>query len=113
MSQFTLWITPVGDTDCDGWTSVLEAAIGTDPNDPCADTSGPDNEGSPDVWPVDFNDDQLVTGSDVLKLGAVFGSSETGTPPPTYNARMDFNDDGLITGSDVLKFGRYFGKSCA
>ena len=75
-------------------------------------TAGPDNDPSPDSWPVDFNDDQVVTGSDILKLGSVFGSNELATPPPPYNARMDFNDDGLITGSDVLKFGRYFGKRC-
>ena len=65
-------------------------------------TAGPDNDPSPDSWPVDFNDDQVVTGSDILKLGSVFGSNELATPPPPYNARMDFNDDGLITGSDVL-----------
>ena len=68
------------------------------------------NEPPPDAWPVDFNDDGLVTGSDVLKFGSVFGSSRAGGPP--FDVRFDFNDDGLITGSDILKFGCYFGETC-
>ncbi len=105
----TPWLVPAGDTDCDGWTDSIEAQIGTDGSDRCADTAAPNDEPLPNVWPVDFNDDQIVTGSDILKFGAVFGSS---APGPPYDVRYDFNVDGWITGADILKFGRYFGESC-
>ena len=62
-----------------------------------------------------FNDDQLVTTSDILKLGSVFGSSQAGVLSLLglpYDVRYDLSGDGLITGSDVLRFGQYFGKSC-
>ena len=78
------WPVPEDDPDCDGWSSVDEGAIGTDPNLAC----------STDNWPPDFNDSLQVDIFDVLFLAPpVFFS----TPPgPPYDARLDLNADGII-----------------
>ena len=80
----TVWPTPIGDEDCDGWTTANENFIGTNPNLAC----------STDNWPPDFNDSLQVDIFDVLFLAPpVFFS----TPPgPPYDARLDLNADGII-----------------
>jgi hypothetical protein len=105
----TDWPIPTGDDDCDGFTTTAENFIGTLPLVPCAATSMANNEPLPDVWPADFNDDQLVTGSDILKFSVAYGSS---APGPPYTVRLDLNNNGLITGSDILRLSPYYGKKC-
>lgn len=61
-------------------------------------------------WPADFNDDQLVTGSHILKMAPHFGSNSS---QPEYGVRYDLNANGVITGGDVLKFSPFFAKSCS
>lgn len=111
------WSVPAGDSDCDGYPDSIsvgvrgaEALIGTDPAAKCAATSAPDDEPLPDAWPVDFDDNQVVTLSDVTRLASVFGSS---APGPPYLPRLDMNADGKITLVDVTNFVPLFGKHCA
>jgi hypothetical protein len=58
---------------------------------------------------VDFNNDQLVNGADLLNYGLVFGRA---SPDPQYQARFDLNGDGKINGGDFLQFAPFFGKHC-
>ncbi len=62
----TYWFVPVGDDDCDGFTTDEENYLGTDPNDMCADTPDINDEDPPDAWPIDFNDDQKASMQDVI-----------------------------------------------
>jgi hypothetical protein len=77
-------------------------------------TLNPNDESGADAWPVDYNDDQLSNGQDVLKYNAKFGSAAPGGPGVfDYNVRYDLNDDGLINGQDILKHNMYFGLFCS
>ncbi len=111
------WPVPAGDSDCDGFPDSVavpqrasEAFLGTDATKHCAADNIMNNEGLPDRWPVDFNDDQLVSGGDFLAFAPVFGRI---APDPKYNARFDLNGDGRISGGDFLLFAPFFGKRCA
>ena len=76
------WPVPAGDPDCDGFSSTDEGSIGTDPNDPCANTPDPNDEDD-DRWPADFDDSQVINILDVLNvLPPFFGT----TVPPTTAA---------------------------
>jgi CSLREA domain-containing protein len=114
------WTVPPNDSDCDGFPDTAptgpplgradEGFVGTVATDPCAGTDTPNDEELPDVWPVDLNDSQQVTGPDLLALGPVFGAM---SPNPPYDSRYDLSGDGKITGPDLLKFGDFFGDRCA
>ncbi|GAG25424.1 unnamed protein product, partial [marine sediment metagenome] len=78
------WTTPPGDLDCDGYSSADEGTIGTDPNDPCANTSDPNDEAD-DRWPSDFDDNQVIN---VLDYGEVL-PPYFGTSVPPTSARRD------------------------
>jgi hypothetical protein len=87
----TPWAVPSGDEDCDGWSTIDENAIGTNPNLTCG-VGG---------WPPDFNNSQDVDIFDVLFLAPpVFFSS---APGPPYQARFDLAPSGQIDIFDVLK----------
>ena len=87
----TVWPTPIGDDDCDGWMTDDEIFIGTDPNLACG----------PGAWPPDFDDDRIVDIFDVLVLAPpVFFSS---APDPPYQARFDLVPSGQIDIFDVLR----------
>ena len=107
---------PSGDSDCDGFPDTAmsggmapELFLGTNMTRRCSSTPGANDEASPDNWPVDFNDDQLAGGQDILALAPVFNQH---SPGPPYNARFDFNSDGVVGGQDVLKFAPFFNKRC-
>jgi lysophospholipase L1-like esterase len=114
------WSWPSGDSDCDGFPDSVsigppnalasEAFMGTDPNRECAADKIRNNEPGPAAWPVDFDDNQLANGQDLLMFAPVFGSIG---PNPPYNPRFDLNGDGRINGQDLLKFAPFFGKRCA
>jgi len=88
-TTFTLWFTPVGDSDCDGWSTTDEIFIGTDPNRAC----------SFDNWPPDFNGDHVVDLFDLNVLSPpVFFSM---APGPPYQTRFDLKPDGVIDIFDV------------
>lgn len=114
------WPVPTGDGDCDGFpdsvaisppnAQAAETSIGTDPTLPCAATPARSDEPLPDEWPVDFDDNQIMNGSDLLMFAPVFGAIG---PNPPYNTRFDLNGDDRINGSDFLNFSTFFGKKCA
>ena len=88
----TVWVTPPGDTDCDGWTTADENFIGTDPGVNC---------GGDLAWPPDFDGSQSVDIFDVIVLEPpVFGSV---APGPPYEARFDLQPSGGIDIFDVLR----------
>jgi hypothetical protein len=107
----TPWWVPPGDDDCDGFTTNDEIYYGTDPDKPCAATgwmtgdgqAGVDDEGLPDLWPIDFNDDQKAGMQDVIfafvTTLAPDGLNQTATPPLD---RVDFNGDVWINMQDVI-----------
>jgi hypothetical protein len=88
-----------------------ESAIGTNPGAQCAATVASNDEPLPDAWPMDFQDNQIVNGGDILMMNPVFGSSSGGGPP--YSPRFDLNANGVINGADILQFNPFFGKRCA
>jgi hypothetical protein len=107
------WVTPVGDLDCDGWTDTRENFSGTLANQLCMATINPNDEAGADAWPVDYNDDQLSNGQDILKYNPKFGTVAPGGPAANqYSVRFDLNGDSLINGQDILKHNPYFGKYC-
>ena len=85
----------------------MECYLGTDPNDGCAGTTTVNDEGPPDAWPLDFNDDQRAALQDVLfafvTTLAPYGglNSPVALDPPVLQ-RVDFNGDGIVKLQDVL-----------
>ena len=114
------------------WSDAAEAYLGTDATKPCAQTSAPNDEGPFDNWPLDMDDNQRVTGSDLLKYNTVLAPGNravnqggngdgTATTPATIavplmgtvsQARFDLTLDGFLNGADVLKLNPFFGKIC-
>ncbi len=93
------WPLPVGDSDCDGFSSAVEAFVGTDPNLACG-VNG---------WPVDNNDDHKAGLADILAYIPVFGSV---APVAPYDSRFDLNVDNTIGLADVLMFIPFFNQTC-
>jgi hypothetical protein len=93
------WSVPVGDPDCDGFSSTRELFVGTNPSLACGSNG----------WPVDNNDDYRVRLGDVLAYIPVFNSV---APDPPYNARFDLNADGNIALADILTFIPFFNRTC-
>ena len=105
------WSIPPGDPDCDGFTTDAENYMGTGPSDHCNDTAGADDEGPPDAWPVDADDNQFVNLFDVLPMKQHFNTTD---PDPDYNPRFDLKDqNGTINLLDVLPYKAFFLTSCA
>ncbi len=100
----TLWATPPGDGDCDGWTTTVENFIGTDPLDACGPPA--------DVWPVDIDDNQVVTIADVGFYVTILNEVGPNPPNPNYLVRFDLNMDVKITIADVGFFVTFLNKSC-
>jgi hypothetical protein len=98
----TAWMTPIGDADCDGFTSTDETTITTDPGDSCGFTAGAPTQS--ETWPPDLVETNSINISDVLALKPLFG-----TPG---SARYDLVPSGSINISDVLALKPFFGKSC-
>jgi len=101
----TSWYVPLGDEDCDGFTTTVESHVGTQPLDAC-----PDNP-SDDAWPPDIQASQgcgfhngQITILDVLcykpKLSA------------PYDPRYDLDTNGVVNILDVLLFKPVFGGQC-
>lgn len=91
---------PNADSDNDGFTDNIETYIGTDRNAKCASTATANDESPPDRWPVDFNDDQKVT---ITDLGAFIRVLNLRIGKDTlYDKRFDLTGDGLISLSDDL-----------
>jgi hypothetical protein len=113
--------TTADDADCDGFRDTTSATnnapetyIGTDPLKHCAATGTADDEGTPDAWAVDFNDNRLVNGQDVAKFSLAYnkavGAGPFGGIP---GVRFDFSGNGIINGQDIGKFSPFYNKTCA
>ncbi len=87
----TPWYTPVGDDDCDGFTTAVEEYVGTDPLDACPD--GP----SDDAWPPDIDMSTNIAVADVIV--AFYGKILV---PANYSRRSDFNMSGGLEVADVI-----------
>jgi YVTN family beta-propeller protein len=101
----TPWYVPLGDEDCDGFTTTIEQYVGTDPLDACRDNP------SDAAWPLDVNNDGGITVvADVLNFRGRIGA----TPgAPSWWQRLDFNADGLISVvGDVLMYRGRIGDTC-
>lgn len=124
--QLPSWQIPAGDADCDGFPDTVNApsraaeiTIGTDPARHCSATATRNDEPSPDAWPLDLDDNQLVNGQDILFYNWVFG--QPASNPPVFVlglglrpvARFDLNASNLVNGADVLQYNSFFGKRCA
>jgi hypothetical protein len=83
----------------------------TDPALHCAADNIRNNEVGLDRWPVDFDDNQVANGSDLLMFAPVFGKIQG--IDAGYDARFDITNDNKINGSDLLKIAPFFGKKCA
>ena len=121
------WGWPSGDSDCDGFPDSVaaagkapEPAIGTDPAKGCAADTTANNEPTPDAMPMDFNDDQIISGQDTGKYGGPYGaynhlvSAGPFGPPGAElpGERFDLSGNGIIDGQDTGKFQPYFGRKC-
>ena len=102
------WSVPVGDTDCDSFTDTIEAFVGTDPNDSCANTAIANDEAD-DRWPADTNDNQFVNVFDVVPYIDALNSV---APNPPYFARLDLNMSGNINVFDVVPFIQLLNEAC-
>jgi len=128
------WPVPVGDEDCDGFTSAIESFAGTDPLAACPATPTPNDE-DPDAWPPDWDDSQTVDLADLLltvdtdgdtipDLGfkKAYGTDMDGTPNEgggVYHPRFDLNHANSAPGGDpdinlvdLLPFKQVFSMSC-
>ena len=91
---------PIGDDDCDGFTTTEEASIGTDPN----------LHYGVGAWPPDFDDNQVINTVDVFQVLPPF----FGTAVPPTEARRDLVPDGFINTVDVFKvLPPFFGSTCS
>ncbi len=66
----------------------IELFVGTDPLNPCADDTTPDNEAD-DKWAPDLNDDQAVNIADRGRMVLQLLSG-------IYDQRYDLNADGVL-----------------
>lgn len=95
------WPVPSGDSDCDGFTDVSEASLGTVATSHCP------SHPSDDAWPPDLSISGSVGVTDVLLLKPGFAQ----TVPPAL-ARHDLVSSASIGVADVLALKPYFGLSC-
>ena len=106
----TTWLVPVGDDDCDGFTTTIESFVGTDPLDACAADSGSNNEPPPDQWPVDMNDNQRAN---TLDVAFYVGKLNSFAPGPPYTARLDLTTNGVVNTLDLAPFVPLLNKVCS
>jgi hypothetical protein len=91
------------DSDNDAFDDAREVYLGADPTDDCAATDIANNEGPPDAWPVDFNDDQKAALDDVI-FAFVTTLAPDGLNQPATGPlqRVDLNGDGIVSMQDVI-----------
>jgi hypothetical protein len=98
----TLWLVPMGDSDCDGYTGSHEMALGTDPGDSCGFIAG--GMTPSESWPPDFVPTNVVNIQDVLAMKPVFNGT---------SARHDLvPSSGTINIQDVLSIKPFFNRTC-
>ncbi len=93
----TSWFTPLGDEDCDGFTTAVEEFVGTDPVVACG--AG--------TWPPDMNDDQVVDFQDLNAIVSFLFQ------PAAGNERYNLSVDGAIDFQDLNAGVPFLFQSCA
>ena len=113
----TPWYVPVGDDDCDGFTTTVEEHVGTDPTDACPDWAGtlglcpgPTCDGD-DAWPLDNDVDMAisVTGDEWNYVGRV--GATPGAPNWLQRLDLDASGDISVTG-DAWEYVNKIGQTC-
>ena len=99
------WDVPLGDDDCDGFSTARELALGTDPDVACGFTPGAD--AASDVWPSDLYESDSVDILDLLAFKMHFGQ-----PVPPADGRFDLDRSGSINILDVLQLKETWMHSC-
>ena len=94
-----LWPSPLGDDDCDGWTTADESLLGTDPDLACG----------VGAWAPDFDDSTDVNIFDINLMKPAFFST---APDPPYDARLDVVPNGNISVLDLTRMKPFFFLSC-
>jgi len=90
------------DPDNDGFPSIYETEMGTNPSDNCGT----------DAWPPDINNDNAVTSTgDVAAYSGVINNC---WPSSAYtdNIRLDMNADRCLDNTDVGIVHKYIGDTC-
>ncbi len=88
------------DTDGDSFSDGQETFFGTDPSSACGT----------DKWPVDTNNDQMISVFDVAPYIPVLNAVG---PGPPYVARLDLNTDGRISVFDLVPFIQTLNTTCS
>ena len=89
----TAWFVPVGDPDCDGFTTTLEDHVGTNPTLACGTNA----------WPPDIDESGTVSAGDVF---TIFDFWLTSVP------RYDLDDSGTVSAGDVFLVFDWWLRSC-
>jgi len=95
---------PVGDDDCDGFSTTLELHVGTLPLVACGIGIN--------AWAADLNRDTFSDMTDVSAMTANFGRSIL-TAPVRQDIAPEAAGDGIIDISDVSKLTSFFGLKCS
>lgn len=89
------------DADNDGFSDLIEAHVGTNPNDACG----------ANAWPPDINSDTFVDTSDIAAISA-YEDQAVPPAPVRYDMSPDPNFDNFINEFDRIQLQRRFGQSC-
>jgi hypothetical protein len=102
----TPWYVPVGDDDCDGFTTAVETYVNTDPADACTD-----DPGVHDAWPLDNTvDTEIDVTGDVYNYVGRIGATP-GAPNWWQRLDIDMSGDIDVTG-DVYTYVGMIGEDC-
>jgi hypothetical protein len=100
---------PPGSGACQGtcpggnYDDYEELWVGTNPLDPCADTTTPNDEAD-DKWPPDLDDNRVIN---VLDIGKFYGHLNYCQGDASYVKRFDLNADTCVDQTDVNMVGAY------
>ncbi len=102
--SITVNISP--DSDGDGFDDALEAHVGTDVSDQCADSS------TDAAWPPDLNNDRLVRIVDLLAVAQHIGATSASPDWDTVQRRYDLNGNDQVDSGDVDVLAEWYGTGC-
>jgi hypothetical protein len=91
------------DDDNDGYTDAQETYLATDTLARCPLTV------YHSAWPLDIDNNGVITASDVLKYSGTIGSH---SGQDKFRKRLDLNGDTFITASDVLRYAGRIADTC-
>jgi hypothetical protein len=100
------------DSDCDRFSNARETYLTTSPTSHCAATPTPNNEGHPDFWPLEMNDNRQINTVDV---GSFVGKLGLDNGDAGWTSRLDLiqNMSGLINTVDVGLYAGRLGSVCS